>query len=338
MLFKKRVDYLGPFTLTYGQPIRVELSREFPIEGIIVRSSSSYATNSNSAYASTNVNAYNLWDRITLTVADGARTRNVVDVSGRHLVEYWRQINGGQNVGYADRVRSSATAAVVNYCWPMYFSHPQIADPVSSALLLPAPRYTSNPVLTLTPTAAYTNIWNTNTQPTNTIYVEVIRRDVDNPKWEYWDTELSEQNFTLASTGVNNLELPIPGAYTGIFLANRTSAGVYTNLSANVENRIQFLGNVIRRFTPEQIRAENEMSMFTGETTGAPAGCYYLDFLTDRVGESVSEVGSVLETNFLQATGARLNFLVQPSAANDVLSFVGHRIMGDISRLKMVTR
>lgn len=335
MLFKKRTDYLPKITNAYGTTLRAEITREFPIESIRIRVQATYSATA-ATYAA-GKNAYDIFSRIQLNVSDGARTRNVIDVTGRGLSEYARQIQGTIGAVYLNRARATAAATTVQYVFPLNFALPQISDPVSSALLLPTTRFNSNPVLSLTTCAAATSIWATNAPTIDGIWIQINRRDVDDPKWEYWDTELSEQEYALAATGVQSLELPIPGAYTGMLLGCRQSDNTFENLKANEENRLQYLGNVVRRFTAEDVRSENEESIVDAVGT-MDAGWHYLDFLTDRVGESVEEVGSVLETNFLMATGARLNLLVNNNTASNKLSVLSHRIYGDIQRLKAVRK
>jgi hypothetical protein len=355
MLFKQRADYLTTsqdFALNgdsfFGQTIRVELSREFPIEAIYITGDffDSHATVALTPRRSN----YELLSRVQLNIADGATNRNVVDVSGVGLVEYARQIIGGLDYFYQKR----ATAFTVNQtdkefslCWPIFFAHPQISDPVSSALLLPATRYPSNPVLTINTNAKATVFSDAGTLKCRNLRVEVLRRDVDDPNWEYWNTELMEQSFPIA-VGQNSIELPIPGAYTGMLfqLLDNASNPVRTDLTYKLtpdfaygENRLQFLSNVIRRWSFDQLAARNEFSQFLPETgtNKSRTGLYYQDFLTDRVGESVEEIGSVLETNFLMATGARLQLILNAAYAG-TLNLVHHRIHGDIQRLKLRNR
>ncbi len=336
MLFKKRQDFIN-VTHAYNAPIRVELTREFPIESIMLRFTATYGASA-ATYAS-GKNAYDALGRITLNISDGARTRNVVDADARALAEYAHNVNGTVGAGYNNRAYATAAAATINYSVPIWFALPQISDPVSSALLLPTTRFNSNPVLTITPPAAATSVWATNAPTISALQVLVNRRDVDDPKWEYWDTELAQQQYALAATDLQSLELPIPGAYTGILMICRKSDNSLENLKigTTAENRLQYLGNVVRRFTSEALRDENELS-FTDAVGTQDAGVYYMDFLTDRVGESVEEVGSVLETNFLMATGARLNLFVFNNTANNKLDVLSHRIYGDISRLKAVRK
>ncbi|MBI3868818.1 MAG: hypothetical protein HY299_09830 [Verrucomicrobia bacterium] len=366
MLWKKRQDYLidqsyAAADAIYGQTARWEITREFPIESIYLVADFTAA-----AFATTKVVTetwYNIIKRVTLTVADGSRTRNVIDASGSGLAEYARQQLGGLDRNWMfRRVTGAPSAGAAAYnprlrlMIPIFFALPQISDPLSSALLLPAHRYNANPVLTVT-TEAKANVHNdAGTTTAATLGVVVNRREVQDPNWEYYDTELFENPWT-PTAGLQSYDLPIPGAFTGMQI-RATSSGARVNpCSALAENRLQYLGNVIRRWRMEDIQRENELSTFwnsdlaneyliTAANTDLPgamftdkpssandSGLYYMDFLTDRVGESVQEIGSALETNFLMASGARVQWLTTISGT-PTINILFHRIMGDISKLK----
>jgi hypothetical protein len=62
---------------------------------------------------------------------------------------------------------------------------------------------------------------------------------------------------------------------------------------------------------------------------------YYLDFLTDKVGETGGDLGSVLDTNILQSSGARVQLLQDITGGATVQrKYVVHRIYGNLSALK----
>jgi hypothetical protein len=362
-LFKLRTDYLTIQPHTYGaatavcpsvksKNYRLEITREYPIETIWLRVKVGFICSGvAAAQVWPTVNPLDIIDRVTLTVADGARTRNVVDASGAILQRYAAEVYGRDHSSevikpwLTSQTPSNGTIMETTAMLPIFFAHPQVSDPVSSALMLPCTRYTSNPVLSIStnttsivPAADIANI---------NYFVEISavvdRRDVDDPNWEYWDTELTENIYGIA-IGRNNIELPIPGAYTGLTLITSDGAGgtgtvrdISRSSTTDVGDwSLQYLGNVIRRFRLEDIGARNEGSKGYLSSYTRP-GIAHLDFLTDRVGESVEEIGSVLETNFLMATGARLNMIANATVAGSV-RVLGHRIFGDVSKLKMLRR
>lgn len=364
MLFKKREDYLGDTVYAaadgiFNQTVRYEITREFPIDTIWI----ALSITSSGAFGgggSILESYYNVLKRVQLQVADGSRTRNVVDATGVGLAEYARNMLGGLDRGYMFRRYVSEAGAIT---WqgmiPIFFAHPQISDPVSSSFLLPAHRYNANPVLTIQ-TAPKAEMTAAAITFTGQIGVLVERREVDRPDWAYYDTEIFENPWNPVA-GLQSYDLPIPGALTAMQI-RATSAGVRVNPCAvGAENRLQYLGNVIRRWRMEDLQRRNEVSNFflpnlrnqsvlAAANTNIPnlvftdvptmvqdAGLYFHDFLTDRVGESVNEIGSALETNFLMASGARVQWLANITGT-PTINILFHRILGDISPLKFGNR
>lgn len=351
MIFQKRQDFLPSSSgNALGSSVRFELTREFHIEALYIR----LTFTPTAVMATDNADGiYNILKRVTLKVSDGARTRSVVDATGRGLVEYARQILGGLDGGYDYNVGADGTSAQT-LVYPIFFAHPQIADPIGSAFLLPAPRYNNNPELLLQ--FASQADMDTNGTPTFavaagiTAQVIVVRREVNDPSFMTYDTELSEISYPFAASGTNQLtELQVPGSYTGMLLRGFTSTSALGDVStAGGEFKLQALGNVLRRFQLQHIIEENEFSKFrpfrtsaasAGTLTYQTTGIYFLDFLTDRVGESVSELGSVLDTNYLMATGARLQLIGDIAGGTGVkINILAHRIFGVLDRLKMRPR
>lgn len=62
----------------------------------------------------------------------------------------------------------------------------------------------------------------------------------------------------------------------------------------------------------------------------------FLDFINDRPGQEADHLGSVLDTNPLMATGARLQLYLDCAAGltAPMVNLVNHRIFGDISSFK----
>lgn len=353
MLWPLRQDFLTEKTVTLGQPLSWEITREFPIDSIIIAA----RINTSTANTSWLTDApWNLLKRITLNISDGARTRNVVDISGIGLIEYGRQVNGGLDHlqtkyrGGSTTYMTLGDATFLNY--PIFCALPNVADPVSSTLCLPAPRYNANPVLTITPTAAITDLGAT-LAATVSIMPIVLRREVKDPKWTYYDWELNEQQFTMPTTGFNMMEMQVPGSYTMIGLRGYTSAGARTDptfvtnaAAASIvfgETKLQVLNSVIRRFTWPQMFFQNSLSICTpwdgplaplADGPDAPATSVWMDFLSDRSGETVPDFGSVFDVNPLMATGARAQLVLQNGQANSYVQCVTHRIFGILDAAK----
>lgn len=339
MLFQKRTDFSPSKTVTLGSTVQFEITREFHIERITLVVKFDYTQ------AGTKVadGVWNLVNKLQLQISDGARTRNVVDISGPGLLEYDWNIMGGldRDTATLNQANTSGTGKTLYY--PIYCAHPQLDDPVGSTFLLPAPRYNSNPVLSvLFSTQAQMDINATLAfaLANATCYLIVDRRQVNRANWPTLDWELAEVTTPYASTGASQLyELQIPGSYTAILMRDYTAtnsarAWLGTTGSTVGENKLQLLGTVIRRFHMEDVLAENDASSRLYPATWTNPGNHaFLDFISDKTGESSPDLGSVLDANILAASGARLQLLQDINTAG-VRKYVTHRVFGNLSSLK----
>lgn len=359
----------------YGQSIRYEITREFPIEAIALRLRLSMGAlnGTPTSYGFQGEAPWSFIKRVVVTVADGARTRNVVDLSGIGLQEYLRQVAGGLPSG--DAVGGVSMGTNVNVAWDFVFmipfALPNLADPLASTMLLPAPRYNSNVILTITTAdtqgAVFSFVGGTTPSVDHTWNIEptVIRRDVRDPNWLYLDTELAETRYNLALNSTQQLiELQVPGSYSGILLRGYNSLAVNGNGlpgrgdpsassgpgvpgTTTGEFSLRMLSNVIRRFRWGVAQAVNEMSLwepvYNGAFTNSTVPCrvgvapsVYLDFVNDRAGQVADDLGSVLDTNPLMATGTRLQLFADNNATSGTqyLQLVTHRIFGNLQDLK----
>jgi hypothetical protein len=339
MLFPKRQDFTPTQTgLALGQQIRFEITREFHIEAIYLV----VVATPSAAMATANADALQaIVNRVQVQVSDGAQNRNVVDVSGPALLELSSEWIGGLDRDTAANVGTNPASGAKTLIYPIWFTHPQLADPVGSVLLLPAPRYNTNPVVSVT-FATQTQM-DTNATPTFavsalTAYCIIIRRQVNRVNFPTFNTELAELEVSYATTGNAQLyELQIPGSYTGILLRDYTSLTARGSIqTSGGENRLQLLGTVIRRFRVENLVAENDYSLrLYPATWNNFTGSYYLDFLSDKNGEVAGDLGSVLDANILQASGSRLQLLQDITGGSNVKrKYVTHRIFGNLKDLK----
>lgn len=337
MLFQKRVDYTPTLqSLALGATIQFSLTREFHVESLLLVVDVSY-TQATTAVAD---GLCNLVQKVQLQISDGARTRNVVDASGPGILEYAWNVQGGfdRSTAAAFRANSTGTARMI---FPIYASHPQLDDPVGSTLLLPFPRYNSNPVLSVQfATQAQMDTAATKAFAVSALsaYVIVNKRQVNRANWPTLDWELAEISQPYTSTGNAQLyELQIPGSYTGILLRDYQGLNTRGFLeTAGGENKLQLLGTVIRRFMCADVLAENDSSSRLNAATWTnPSACAYLDFISDKTGESSPDLGSVLDANILAASGARLQLLQDiTGGANYRRAYVTHRVFGNLQSLK----
>lgn len=339
MLFPKRQDFTPTQSgLALGSVIRFELTREFHIEALYL-----VVNMTQSAAMATDVADYPqaIVNRVQVQISDGNQNRNVVDASGPALLELANQWIGGLDRDTASWVNTADASNAKKLVYPIFFTHPQLSDPIGSVMLLPAPRLNTNPVVTVT--FASQAQMDSNATPTFAVsalsaYLIIIRRQVNRPKFPIFNTEIAELEAAYATTGNAQLyELQIPGSYTGIMLRDYTSLAVRASIqTANGENRLQILGTVLRRFRVEDLQTENDYSVRLYPATYINfAGTYYLDFLSDKNGEVAGDLGSVLDANILQASGSRIQMLQDiTGGANVKRKFVTHRIFGNLKDLK----
>lgn len=331
MLFQKRQDFITKTGVALGDTLQFSLSREFPIEKIILRVTGTFSTAMTTPLADS---LQALLKQVTLTVSDGARQRNVVDVSGPALLEYALQVAGLDRNTKASLNQNNTSAFELNY--PIFFCHPQTEDPIYSALLLPVNRYNQNPTLTVKVSAA-TELAASGPVVSGTLTVRciIVRRQVTVTNWTTWDTELSEITQVFAASGNGQtVDLPIPGAYTGVLLRGYTSTTARGDItSASGETQLTLLGTTLRRLWLTDTLVENDMSVLNQAQADTKfVGSYYLDFLTDSTGLDASDFGSLFNTSGLQTTGAKPQLKMDIGGAY-TLKMLIHRVYGDISPL-----
>ena len=348
MLFTMRQNFEAQVSgIVLGQNVRFELTREFHIDTIIVRAK----PNQTGLMATDGPDQIqNIVQKISLSVNNSASTRNVVDASGPALLELCHQQVGRLDRETETHVNTDTVAAkVLNY--PIFFAHPQIQDPIASSFMLPAPSYSSNPILTVQ-VATQAQMDMNNAAPTFavttfTMDCIVIRRFVNIPNFPIFETELAEITTAYPNAGSNQrYEMQIPGSYTGFLLRDYLSIGVPGNpgtaasrgdistggFDGSGEHRLQLLGVVFRRFKNAHVQVLNDYSKTSATNF---TGSFYLDFITDKVGEVGSDLGSVLDANVTAGSGARVELMQDIAGGVGVTrKYVTHRVFGDLSQAK----
>jgi hypothetical protein len=348
MIFAKRQNYLAQKTgVTLGSTQTFDIPRDFHIDNMFLKvrytSSASIATATTDGFLG-------LVKNIQLVINDGARTRTVVNSSGRGLIELGMHLTGNldRNTWACKDVTATSTSAFSQFI-PIYFCPPNLSDPVSQAFLLPAPRLQTNPQLVVT-MASQADL-DSNATPTAaasaiTLDLIVNRREVTVPGFRTIDTDLVENTLSWPGTASNQIyQLPVPGSYLGLLMRNYTDVTSATGrgvmYSAGGFGSLQVVGTVMRRWQNDLIEVENDLSENSpviGGGTGAGTpfiGSYYLDFISDRVGQDASELGSVLDTNFLAGIGAKLDLYQDiTGGANVQQKLLLWKAYGDLSGLK----
>jgi hypothetical protein len=355
MLFPLRLDFSDSKTgAALAGAYTFDMTREFHIAQIFLEVSFTVAT------AAATINAdglLGLVKRVVLTVADGARTRNVIDCSAAGLVEFYHNINGMLDKDTLSALGVAASGTAPNTTGakilhiPIWFCPPNLDDPVNSMLLLPAPRFTSNPQLSVT-FGSQTDV-DVNATPTfaltGTITARLViqRRSVLVKSWPTFDAELQEITVPYPNSGKQAYELQSPGSYTGILLRAYTSSSVRGDvMTAGGEFNLQLLGTQIRRFRLTDLEFINYYSKSpqfaigaAGSVVGVSLGAYFMDFISDSNGQAGGELGSVLDANLPVTTGARLRLVQDITGGATVqIKYVAHRIFGILDNLKMLTK
>jgi hypothetical protein len=353
MLFPKRQDYLGPFSgVALGDIIQKEITREFLIDSIDIVCVVTVGT----AMATPNPDGLMaILKRITLQVTDGARNRNVVDVSGPGLMEYNDRMGAVDNASMAVAGGNPAAASVNQLTYHIPFRQLRMNDPEACYTLLPCNRYSSNPLLTLyfatqadidqdaSPDFALTDL---------TFYIVINRRQVGIDKWPIFDTELIESTQTYPAVQSGALfELPTPGSFAQVLCRGYAGAAPTItrsfNVTANGDYKVQVLGTVLRRIQPTFLLSQNTQTRgnwFSGSVQLLPngsgggtdgTGSVMFDFMSEQDGPTLGDYGSILDTNALIKTGARAQILVDVNGGTGVqIKYLWNRIYGNLAGMK----
>jgi len=332
-------------TQALGGSYRRTLTREYHVSKMFIE----FAFTVGTVAATMNADGLlALVKRVQLQISDGTQTRNVVDATGSGLIELALNQIGGLDRGTLNALGKNATGAYTIRV-PILCEHPQLQDPLGSRLILPFPRFNSDPVLNVQ-FASQTEI-DTNVSPTFaltgniSVRVIVIRSEVSVPSFDTLDWEIAEVNQPYTASGAGQTyEFQPVGSYTGILMRCYQSLTARGNvLTVPGEARLQLFQNVIRRFTLADIEFENDYSKYgqtliSGQNIGLIQGSYYMDFLTDKAGESVDELGSVLDANMLSGSGARIQLVADVNGgANVSIRYLTHRIFGNLDNFKRRT-
>jgi len=336
MLYPKRTNYTNKETgITLGSTKSFKISRLWHIEAMFVRVRFTVSTAANVLNAD---GLAAILKRVTLEVSHGSNTRNPVNVTGRGLLDWNLQVCGGIDKYFFANATANGTTTYTFY-YPIWFVPPQIADPLGSAFLLPTPAFNDDPVLTLQFANASDIDVGTGVFAISAMEADVIthRREVLGDL-ETLNTEMVETSeaFT-ASVTRHATKIPTPGHYTGMLIRGYTSTSARGDIMDSTGNfSLEVLGTVIRRFRLADEEVMNNLSMFYPNQTGMNAGNYFLDFLSDKVGDSVLDLGSVLSTNSLAGSGAELQLIKDITGGAGVkMNLVTHRIFGDIAPFKL---
>lgn len=374
MQFQQRSDVLVNWTATtWGAQIQVPIPREFFLEGLIIQFKVTSTATATPSFLGDFLAG--IADVIRLDVPTGSTLRSPVNASSSALLQYWRFTNGGldrQTLAACDVVSQTTAAwqqagreAYINV--PIMFTPPNLDDPAASFFLLPLPRYSANPTLTIqvASTGAAPAPFATANAPTLQYKIIMLRRFVDVPDFPVFDTEFNFVRMSFPNAGDNQYnEIPSPGVFTGLMFQTYKADGkstlpiidqsVWSNGTLNALTgftqfnkyvELKFLGNTIRRANPLDIQVIGDWSTDVGvnplaianSDVGALGGNNFMwDFLSDRTGANAGDFGSALDTNPLVGQGSRVQLYMSPTygtGGGSVVNMYYNRVFGDVSPL-----
>jgi hypothetical protein len=364
MLFPVRQQTLQQFTgnAVLGGTITFALTRDFFLDSLFINIPITVGGTFGTAATWSTMGLVDLVQRVQLQISDGSSNRNQTDASGGALVRRAATILSGLNIGTLtslgatlNKLEGNGTGdSAGNYLIriPLLFRQPQLSDPISSALLLPMPRYNVNPNLVITFGAKANMILSGATGATIAIgnssyaapWLTIFKRQVDTVTFPTLDTEFRELSTTYSSTGPNQLqEIDPVGSYTNIDYFMTNSSGVGADLSGGNLWQLQILSQVLRQFILADLAAQQNFSqgndLFIQNAAATVNTSFYTDyfpgyfhqtFLHDGFGAEVGELGSVLNANVLAGSGTRIQIL-QNLTSTGTINYALERIFGDLS-------
>jgi hypothetical protein len=359
MLFPLRQTTVSQYTGTaaLGSQITFGITRDFFLDSLILNVPITVGGTFGTAASWSTMGLADIVQRIQLQISDGSRNANQTDATGGGLVRRAATILSGLDVGTLaglgatlNKLEATGTgdsAGTYNIRIPLLFKHPQISDPIGSALLLPLPRYNTNPNLVVTFGQKANAILSGASGATITIgspYLTVLKRQVDTISFPTLDTEVREISTAYPSTGPNQLQnLDVPGSYTAIDFFCTNSSGVGADISGGNTWNLQILGQVLRQFVLADLKTVQSYSQgndsYISNAGAATPGSFYTDFLPgyfhmsflhDGFGMEVGELGSLLNANVLAGSGTLVQILQNLTSTGNV-SYLQERIFGDLT-------
>lgn len=327
-MFEKRTfieaDANG-ISVSLGNTYTIELSREFHLESLFIELAGTLAVSSPS------VNGANgQWDlikRVELHIPNGDNTK-IVDVKGATLQRMALQLRG--TIGN-QTIKSYNSAGTFRYFFPIFCAQPQIQDPVGARFLLPCPSFSAKPRLVITMAAAATDMGTGLTYSAMTMTVHshrrFVTRAVEPVRWS-----LIERELTIASTGRARAAVELGGSLMGILLTGYNSGrtAFQDPATATTLQSLEVSRTPVRQWKLDGAYYENSLSFLDNAASyslAAPeAAVQYLDFVTDKSGEVVDDLGSVLPTEPTRAAGNEIAYVFDNATANLNLSLTEYRI------------
>lgn len=309
-------------TVELGKSYTIELSKDFHLESLTLELRATLAVSSPA------VNAANgHWDlvkRVELHIPNGDSTK-IVDVTGATLMRMAQNLRGsyGRQTG---KVHNSAGSLL--YYFPLHCAQPQIQDPVGIRFLLPCPTYSAKPRLVVTMASAATDMGTGLTYSAITLTVHskrrFVTRAIEPVRWS-----LIEREVTVTGTGDARPEIELGGSLMGILLTPLNSTRTTIQAMSASANKISLEVNrsPIRQNRYEEIWNQNTLSQgYSSASYELQEDVLYYDFISDKSGEVVDDLGSVLSTEPTRAAGGIIQLVFNNPTANLKLGITEYRI------------
>jgi len=379
MLFPKYQELIerSDFTLTAGTTwpettLRIPITREKHLESIFVRVNLSTAGSGfaagiftpNTSTTALQEGLSGILKRVTFT----ANNRNYINaVRGSSLLRLAANIDGLDPATEAavNLAAASTAGTCFSITYPIWLAHPQVAEPVRDALLVPMPLFNEDGVLELTIAGSADLGTVSGSSATFQVSLQVLVNRWHAPvSLPHAVHELNEYEALYTASGKYRYELPALGSYTGLLLSmfntyiaetdlvNNYGAGAIPGTAYAAQTTTPTAGAVtldlasttIRKTKLGLLSLENALSKSSlrGSYTAAGVltmpfskGTGYFDFLNDGFGPAGS-LNSVIDANPSATGGSRfgVNYDLTITTSGTVRHLI-HRIFGDLSGLKL---
>jgi len=338
MLLATRKDFLTNFSpavataTTAAQSVRLEIPQDFPLAALRVIVPVTVASGSSPVFNAAK-DLFDLVDRLTLAVNDGSENRNVFDLSGQSAKLFAMSL-----FGKTPASNVTATAATGDASYTLVYDLPcadfRLPEPLCYATVLPLPRYSAKPILTINfATGASLLASGSATITLGTVQVQLLRVAIPQSlaaKLRVYNFDVVESAPSIPGTGDNAVDIPSPGIYTDLmlrhFIANGTPGAICSTNAISLER----LGIVLHR-TNETLLAAEASERALNYT--APTGVYPISL----IGQTAGELGldSALDANVGTQAGVRVQFKTNFAIAGS-RKYVYRRILGNVAGLLAV--
>lgn len=311
-------------TVELGKSYTIELAKDFHLEQLTIELRATLAVSSPSVNAANG--HWDLLKRVELHIPNGDATK-VVDVKGATLQRMAQNLRGTRG---RQTSKSRNTAGELLFFFPVFCAQPQIQDPVGTRFMLPTPSYSSKPKLVITMASAATDCGTGLTYSAMTLTVHSKRRFVTGAvepiRWS-----LIERETTIAGTGDCRPEIELGGSLMGLMLVGLNSGRTAFQLPTANTNKISLEVNrsPIRQARYEEVWHQNSLSQGYAPSdmeAELHEQVLYYDFVTDKSGEVVDDLGSVLSTEPTRQAGGLIQAVFSNATANLNLGIVEYRI------------